>query len=129
MPGYGYKSRLEWGELIMDYLTNRKQLKRLFILIDPTAGIKETDKLLMNHLDDYAISYQIILTKKDRLSTTQFEESKSSIESYLVKHANCCYPHLLSSGIIRRSKKNHDIVMNDLAELRWSILNAVNILK
>ncbi|KAI9304163.1 P-loop containing nucleoside triphosphate hydrolase protein [Cunninghamella echinulata] len=127
MPGYGYKSQTEWGELIMNYLTSRKQLKRLFILLDPTAGIKETDQLLMNHLDSHALSYQIILTKKDRLSAMAFQESKLAIESYLVKNAICCYPQILSSGMIRRSKKNQDIVHNDLSELRWSILNAVNI--
>ncbi|KAI9025823.1 hypothetical protein CLU79DRAFT_684043, partial [Phycomyces nitens] len=83
MPGYGFRSREEWGDLIIDYLANRKQLKRLFILIDPTAGIKDTDKQLMEMMDKQGVSYQIILTKKDRLNKEAFEASKSAIERYL----------------------------------------------
>ncbi|CAO3595863.1 unnamed protein product [Absidia cylindrospora] len=127
MPGYGFKSKTEWGELIMDYLTCRKQLKRLFILVDPTAGLKETDRTLMGMLDQQALTYQIILTKKDRLSVAAYEASKQSIETELIKDAICCYPQLLSTGIARRSKKNQDTVAHDLAQVRWSILDAAGI--
>ncbi|EIE87156.1 hypothetical protein RO3G_11867 [Rhizopus delemar RA 99-880] len=83
MPGYGYRSKAEWGELILDYLTNRRQLKRLFLLVDPIAGLKETDKLLMNQLDKQAVSYQVILTKRDKLSQQEFDESRSIFVVFL----------------------------------------------
>ncbi|KAI8089964.1 GTP-binding protein YsxC [Halteromyces radiatus] len=127
MPGYGFKSKTEWGELIMKYLTNRKQLKRLFILVDPTAGLKETDRILMTYLDQHALTYQIILTKRDRLSKAAFDSSRQQIETELIKQAICCYPHILSTGMARRSKKNQDTVAHDLAQLRWSILDAAGI--
>ncbi|KAI8094947.1 uncharacterized protein B0P05DRAFT_450539, partial [Gilbertella persicaria] len=76
MPGYGYKSKDEWGQLILDYLKTRQQLKRLFVLVDPTAGLKETDKQLMSMLDEQALSYQVILTKRDRVSRQAFADSR-----------------------------------------------------
>ncbi|KAI8371054.1 hypothetical protein BD560DRAFT_299903, partial [Blakeslea trispora] len=75
MPGYGFKSKEEWGELILDYLRTRQQLKRLFVLVDPTAGLKDTDRQLMDMLDQQALSYQVILTKRDKLSKEAFETS------------------------------------------------------
>ncbi|KAL0089481.1 GTP-binding protein YsxC [Phycomyces blakesleeanus] len=127
MPGYGFRSREEWGDLIIDYLTNRKQLKRLFILVDPTAGLKDTDKQLMEMLDKQAVSYQIILTKKDRLNKEAFETSKSTIERYLVDNAICCYPELLSAGKARRSKNNTDQTAEDITRVRWAVLSAAGV--
>ncbi|KAG0742703.1 hypothetical protein G6F57_010572 [Rhizopus arrhizus] len=124
MPGYGYRSKAEWGELILDYLTNRRQLKRLFLLVDPIAGLKETDKLLMNQLDKQAISYQVILTKRDKLSQQEFDESRSSIEQYLLKHSICCFPQLLITG--KKRKNNHEFIEQELTRVKWAIIYAAN---
>ncbi|CEP15812.1 hypothetical protein [Parasitella parasitica] len=128
MPGYGFKSKEEWGELILEYLSNRKQLKRLFLLIDPVAGLKDTDKQLMSHLDQQALSYQVILTKRDRLSKDAFATSKFEIEKYLVENAICCYPQLLVTGKRRSNKFNdNDVVANEMAKVKWAIVNASGI--
>lgn len=128
MPGYGFKSKEEWGELILEYLFTRKQLKRLYLLVDPVAGLKETDKQLMSHLDQQALSYQVILTKRDRLSQEAFKESKSSIEKYLIENAVCCYPQLLVTGKRRSSKQNeNDVVAEEMARVKCSIVNATGI--
>ncbi|KAF7726681.1 hypothetical protein EC973_008555 [Apophysomyces ossiformis] len=128
MPGYGYRSREEWGDLVLEYLSSRSQLRRLFILVDPTAGLKETDRQLMTYLDEHGLSYQIILTKRDKLTEAAFEKSKASIEKSLVESAMCCYPHILTIGKRRRSKNNETQVANDVAHVRWSILNAAGLL-
>ena len=49
MPGYGYarapKSAVKgWTRLIRDYLKGRRELKRVFVLIDARHGIKPNDK-------------------------------------------------------------------------------------
>lgn len=98
------------------------------MLIDPTAGLKETDKQLISYLDQHALSYQVILTKRDRLSTTAFKESKAEIEKYLLEHAICCYPQLLSTGIKRSSKINDNKeVANEIAKVKCAIVNAAGI--
>ena len=49
-----------------EYITTRRQLKRLFILIDSRIGARDSDLDLMNFCDINGISYQIIYTKKDK---------------------------------------------------------------
>ncbi|KAI8074485.1 EngB protein [Gongronella butleri] len=124
MPGYGYKSQAEWGDMIIDYLANRQQLRRLFVLVDPTAGLKEWDKMLFDYLDERGLSYQLILTKRDRLSPTAFDKAKQEIEQSMLKSVSC-YPQLLYAGMPR--KKNVDAAASDLSILRWTILQATGI--
>ena len=71
LPGYGYAKvsktdTARWLERLEEYLLNRRQLNRLFILIDSRVGIKESDLNLMYFCDAHGISYQIVLTKKDK---------------------------------------------------------------
>ncbi|KAL8807622.1 MAG: hypothetical protein Q9182_000606 [Xanthomendoza sp. 2 TL-2023] len=67
MPGYGHKSRNEWGEEIMKYLIGRKQLVRAFVLIDSLHRIKLSDEALLQALRESGISHQIVLSKVDRI--------------------------------------------------------------
>ncbi|KAL8677260.1 MAG: hypothetical protein Q9186_006296 [Xanthomendoza sp. 1 TL-2023] len=67
MPGYGHKSRNEWGEEIMKYLAGRKQLVRTFVLIDSMHGVKHSDEALLQALRGSAISHQVVLSKVDRI--------------------------------------------------------------
>ena len=71
LPGYGYArvSRAEsmrWLMRFQEYITTRRQLKRLFILIDSRIGPRDSDLELMSFCDLQGISYQIIYTKKDK---------------------------------------------------------------
>lgn len=73
LPGYGYaavskKTRKLWDKLILDYLRGRQNLRRIFLLIDSRHGIKQNDEEIMNILDDFAVIYQIVLTKIDKIS-------------------------------------------------------------
>ncbi len=76
MPGYGYakvskKMRSSWDSLIFDYLRGRPNLKCVFVLIDSRHGIKESDTMIMEMLDDAAVSYRIVLTKIDKEKNTK----------------------------------------------------------
>ena len=71
VPGYGYAKvskadQVRWLRRLEDYLLNRRELTRLFILIDSRVGIKESDLDIMSFCDANGISYQVILTKKDK---------------------------------------------------------------
>lgn len=65
-PGYGYKSRAEWGELIMEYLTTRPALRRTCVLVESTHGIKASDEALIEQLCGRGVPFQIVLTKTDK---------------------------------------------------------------
>jgi len=49
-----------------EYIMTRRQLKRLFILIDSRVGARPSDTELMEFCDTNGISYQIVYTKKDK---------------------------------------------------------------
>ncbi|KAK7179800.1 uncharacterized protein CC84DRAFT_1159433 [Paraphaeosphaeria sporulosa] len=67
MPGYGEGSLIEWGTEIMKYLQGRKQLRRVFVLIDAMHGIKDKDRSLLASLRLGGISHQVILSKVDKI--------------------------------------------------------------
>jgi len=71
LPGYGYArvskaEALRWLQRLEEYLLNRSQLRRLFILIDSRVGVKDSDLDLMDFCDNNGICYQIVYTKKDK---------------------------------------------------------------
>ena len=71
LPGYGYAKvskvdAMRWLKRLEEYLLTRRQLKRLFILIDSRIGPKDADLDLMDFCDVNAIPYQIVYTKKDK---------------------------------------------------------------
>lgn len=72
MPGYGYaqapKEQVDkWTKLVFDYLRGRATLKRVYVLIDSRHGIKKNDDDVLDLLDKAAVSYQIVLTKTDKI--------------------------------------------------------------
>lgn len=72
MPGYGYaqapKEQVDaWTKLVFDYLRGRSTLKRVYVLIDSRHGIKKNDEEVLDLLDKAAVSYQIVLTKTDKI--------------------------------------------------------------
>lgn len=71
LPGYGYArvsrtDAMRWLERLDEYLKTRRQLKRLFILIDSRIGPRDSDLDLMDFCDANAIQYQIVYTKRDK---------------------------------------------------------------
>ena len=71
LPGYGYarvskEQAMKWIKRLQEYLLNRSQLRRLFILIDSRVGVKDSDLDLIDFCDNNGICYQIVYTKKDK---------------------------------------------------------------
>ena len=102
MPGYGYAraSKAEvkgWTRLIGDYVKGRRELKRVFLLVDARHGIKPNDKQTMERLDEAAVSYQVVLTKADKPKASELETIKAKVASDLAKHP-AAYPQILVSS-------------------------------
>jgi GTP-binding protein len=73
LPGYGYaeasKTAAErWRGLMRRYLVSRAALRRLCLLIDARHGLKDLDREMLALLDRAGVSYQIVLTKTDKLA-------------------------------------------------------------
>jgi len=92
MPGYGFakapKDKVDaWTRLVRDYLRGRPNLVRVFLLIDARHGIKSADEPIMALLDEAAVSYQVVLTKIDKLKPRQVDAVFAATDAVLEKHA------------------------------------------
>ena len=72
LPGYGFArtsrdTAHRFQNLARDYLRGRPNLKRVYLLIDARHGLKDTDAEALDALDKAAVSYQIVLTKTDKI--------------------------------------------------------------
>jgi GTP-binding protein len=78
MPGYGFAEApkdviRQWKHLVFDYLRGRAVLKRVLVLIDSRHGIKPVDREIMSLLDKAAVSFQVVLTKADKIKPSALE--------------------------------------------------------
>lgn len=102
LPGYGYAQAPEktvqaWTRLIHDYLRGRVQLRRVFLLIDSRHGIKKNDENIMKMLDKAAVTYQIILTKTDKIPASYLNKVMTQTVETGQKHV-ACYPEVLATS-------------------------------
>jgi GTP-binding protein len=105
MPGYGYARAAKddirrWNDLIKEYLRGRVQLRRVCLLIDARHGLKDSDRELMDMLDDTAVSYQIILTKIDKVKVNMLEGTKERIKDEIKKRA-AAFPVFLDTSAFK----------------------------
>ena len=117
LPGYGYakiskSERDNWDLLIHNYLRKRSKLKRIFLLIDSRHELKESDKKTMDYLDEYGLSYQIVLTKVDKSS--QHSKLENTIKASLAKHP-ACHPHIITTSSI--TKHGVEELQNEILQL------------
>ncbi len=72
VPGYGYaavdkKTQAKFGMMIEEYLENREQLKRVFLIIDFRHKPTEDDLLMYNFLKYYNVPVTVVATKADKV--------------------------------------------------------------
>lgn len=102
MPGYGFaeapKAKVEaWTELVKDYLKGRPTLARVFLLIDARHGIKPVDRDIMKMLDAAAVTFQVVLTKADKINSRALEAVFASTAEALKAHA-AAFPQVLATS-------------------------------
>lgn len=79
VPGYGYamvskKKQEKFGMMIEEYIKARKQLKRVFMLVDFRRKPTEDDVLMYNYLKYFNIPVTIIATKADKVGGSKKEK-------------------------------------------------------
>ncbi len=122
MPGYGYaqapKEQVDnWTKLVLDYLRGRVTLKRVYVLIDARHGIKKNDEEVMGLLDKAAVSYQLVLTKTDKIKPPAAAKLLDETKAKIARRP-AAYPEVLSTS----SEKGEG-----LETLRDAILQAVEV--
>jgi GTP-binding protein len=120
LPGYGYakapKAQVKgWNRLIEDYLRGRAGLKRVFLLIDSRHGLKTSDQPILKLMDVSAVSYQVVLTKVDKLKKGELDKVMARTAAELSRHP-AAYPEILATSSAKGA---------GMAELRAAILGLI----
>ena len=83
-PGYGYaqvnkKKQKKFGLMMEDYLTNRKNLKQVFMLVDFRHKLSNDDIMMYNFLKYYKLPVTIVATKVDKIPITKQQQQRNVI--------------------------------------------------
>ena len=102
LPGYGYArvskaDSARWTELVFAYLRGRPNLRRVILLIDSRRGLLDNDLEAMALLDQAAVSYQLVLTKSDKLKPKELTEIADEIANQAKRHG-AAHPEILATS-------------------------------
>jgi len=91
LPGYGFANAPlavveKWQALLKKYLSGRQTLRRVFVLIDSRHGAKKVDEEIMALLDKSAVTFQVVMTKADKVSKKDLEKSIDLTKAALQRH-------------------------------------------
>ena len=99
LPGYGYAEApvavvAKWQALLKSYLAGRQTLRRAFVLIDTRHGVKAVDEEIMTLLDRSAVTFQVVMTKADKVSKIERDANIALSIEAMKKHP-AAYPVLV----------------------------------
>jgi|TARA_B110000093_G_scaffold53954_1_gene58055 GTP-binding protein len=99
LPGYGFANAPvavveKWQRLLKNYLSGRPNLRRAFVLIDSRHGIKPVDEEIMQLMNRSALTFQVVLTKIDKIKEPEQEKVLIQVRAKLAKHP-AAFPELV----------------------------------
>lgn len=102
LPGYGFAEApvatvRKWQELLKSYLQGRQTLRRAFVLIDSRHGAKAVDEEIMTLLDRSAVTFQVVMTKMDKLSRPEREKNLEQVREVLRRHP-AAFPEIVMTS-------------------------------
>jgi len=104
IPGYGYAKvpssvKKGWGAMIETYLSTRKNLKGVVLILDLRRTPGPEDMTFMDWLSHYNIPFIRVLTKADKLSKAQQVKQQAVIADTLNLEKNDLILFSTKSGI------------------------------
>ena len=102
LPGYGFaraskSTTAEFQNLGRAYLRGRPNLKRVYLLIDGRHGLKPVDAEALDALDLAAVSYQIVLTKADKVKPAEITATVQRTLQAIAKRP-AAFPRVLATS-------------------------------
>jgi GTP-binding protein len=102
LPGYGFakapvKTVEKWQRLLKAYLAGRATLRRAFVLIDARHGVKAVDEEILKLLDTSAVTFQVVLTKADKVKEAEREKVLAQVRGALQTHP-AAYPEIVATS-------------------------------
>lgn len=91
LPGYGFakapvKTVEKWQRLLKAYLAGRATLRRAFVLVDARHGVKPVDEDILKLLDTSAVTFQVVLTKTDKVKAEDRDAVLAQVRRVLQSH-------------------------------------------
>ena len=102
LPGYGWAKvsrgvAKKFQDLGRAYLRGRPNLRRVYLLIDSRHGLKPADAEAMDALDQAAVSYQIVLTKADKLKAAEIDAVVQRTAAAIAKRP-AAFPRVIATS-------------------------------
>lgn len=109
LPGYGFANAPlpvveKWQKLLKSYLSGRPTLRRVFVLIDARHGAKAVDEEIMGLLDKAAVTFQVVMTKIDKVKKGDLDTALERTRKALSAHP-AAFPEI----VLTSSEKGHGI--------------------
>ena len=88
LPGYGYARvpaavKKKWGPMIETYLSGRRTLKAVVVILDIRRTPRQEEQNLIDWLKHHSIASIPVLTKADKLSKTKQEKQRAAVADAL----------------------------------------------
>ena len=105
LPGYGYaqvskSEKGKWGHIIEEYLTNRRNLVEVILIVDIRHEPTEQDLIMYNWIKTFNFSGIVIATKADKISKGKYQSNIKIIKDKLeIKDTNLIMPYSSSKKI------------------------------
>lgn len=108
LPGYGYAKvpeqiRAGWRKLVEDYISERSNVKLVFVLIDSRHEPTYLDELMVSWLEYYEIPFGIVLTKSDKISANKMQKQIYRA-SKIVNNEDLCIDYIPFSTVTGEGK-------------------------
>jgi GTP-binding protein len=99
LPGYGFAEApkavvAKWQALLRAYLAGRPTLRRAFVLVDARHGIKAPDEEIMGLLDRSAVTFQVVMTKADKVGAAALAATLEAVKAGLARHT-AAFPEIV----------------------------------
>ncbi len=99
MPGYGHAAASKqmiasWTRLCREFLRGRAPLARVYVLVDGRHGLKPLDTEILDLLDQSAVSYQVVLTKRDEVKAADQAQRIESVMAALERRS-AAFPEVI----------------------------------
>ncbi len=110
LPGYGYakvgmKRRLEFNDAVADFLSGRRNLRTIFVLIDSRLPPQAIDLEFLRWLEGIKAPYALVFTKMDKQSASQGQANIAVFMKAVAGWRTEAPPYLTSSSTTKVGRR------------------------
>ncbi|MEQ9187046.1 MAG: ribosome biogenesis GTP-binding protein YihA/YsxC [Cryomorphaceae bacterium] len=110
LPGYGYAKvsktdRKTFMKMIYNYFEKRENMFNAFVLVDSRHAPQPSDIEFMNWLGEHGIPFSIIMTKLDKLSSSELKKNKDAYHKRMLEDWERLPPFFYTSASARTGRE------------------------